>query len=180
MRTILVALVVCCTSPALALAEYWTFRDWSVQVERVDTGEDLRITCRASTGGDGDPVLEVYVSNGDAMPPGVFPWVSLRESAPRGYATLMRDGDDAVFTFDTGARLPAIVRGGFDGDGIPFAHAEIDETDNQAALRAMRKASNVQISRGSESVYTASLSGFTAAYGKIAEQCGFPTTGVFD
>jgi hypothetical protein len=166
-------------APAAA-EDRFDYEDWRVVVERVDTGQDIRVTCVAMTGGDGLPTLRVYTSDGDVRPPDMFPWVSLEESAPRGYATLMRDGDLVRFAFDEGTAFEAQVRGGFDAEGFAVASAMIDETDMQAALRAMRAAGRVAVIRDGETVYDASLAGFAAAYRKLAERCDFPVSGVLD
>jgi hypothetical protein len=165
--------------------QYWDFKDWRVMVTKVDTGEDFRIICRAWTGGDGDPTFGLEVSNGDALPPDHYPMPSLRESAPRGYGTMMRDGAwllfeaDVLVDVDTPWRVDATARTWRDEDGFLQAEA-YPNGDGLDLLRVMREAGKMWITMDGEVVYGASLSGFTAAYGKIAEQCGFPTTGVID
>ncbi len=160
--------------------EYFDYRDWSTIVETVDGEQDLRITCTIKTGGDGDPTMQATISNGDAGPPHFFPSVSLEEGAPRGYATQMKDGQPVTFVFDDGAAFPGVVMGGFNEEGFAFASAQVAQQSNQAVLQGMRRARALVVLAGGNVVYRASLSGFTAAYGKMAEQCGFTTAGVIN
>lgn len=178
-RLLVLPLLLAAIAPASASEQWWEYRDWRVHVATVDTGEDLRVTCRAATGGDGDPVLAIEISNGDVLPPSMFPPVAIEEYAPRGYATLLQDGDTVRFVLDSGSFGEGYVRAGHDA-GIPFAVGVSDEMDTLALLQGMRRGDRLAVFRGGDLVYTASLAGFTAAYGKVAEQCGFPTTGVID
>lgn len=165
--------------------QYWDFKDWRVMVESFDTGEDFRVICSAWTGGDGDPSFGLSVSNGDALPPGHYPAPELRESAPRGYATMLRDGAwvlfeaDVLVEPDTPWRTDANARVWHDDEGIQQATVSPNGSGLEM-LQVMRKAGTMWVTMDGEVVYGASLSGFTAAYGKIAEQCGFPTTGVIN
>ncbi|MGC3937726.1 hypothetical protein ACOTTU_07960 [Roseobacter sp. EG26] len=165
---------------AAADYQYWDYKDWTVAVERVDTGEDLRITCTASTGGDGDPSLAITLSNGDAAPPYFYPGPELLERAPRGYTTMMTDGARVMFEFDVDWRTEGFVTAGYDAEGFAQAIARAHQNDSLGLLQTMRRAGMLWITLDGEVVYAASLSGFTAAYGKMAEQCGFPTVGVID
>lgn len=165
--------------------QYWDFKDWRVMVEAFDTGEDDRVICKAWTGGDGDPDFGLEVSNGDVLPPDYYPAPTLSERAPRGHGTMMTDGAwilfeaDVLVDADTPWRVDATAQTWRDEEGFQQAQA----TPNGGGLdmlRVMRRAGKMWITMNGEVVYGASLSGFTAAYGKIAEQCGFPTTGVID
>lgn len=179
-RLAIAALVCGFAAPAAAEYQVWDYKDWRAVAETVDTGEDVRVTCSARTGGDGDPTLVATLSNGDAMPPYGYPSVIIEESAPRGTATLMRDGDRINFLFDDGDSAEATAFAGHDEDGIPVASAMIDAGDSLRVLQAMQRAGQLEILRGRDIVYTASLNGFTAAYGKMAEACGFDTVGVIE
>lgn len=163
-----------------AETEYWDYNDWTVMVERFDTGEDYRIICRAWTGGDGDPSFGIELSNGDALPPYYYPAPSLYEHAPRGYDTMMQDGARVLFEFDADWGTEGFVSAGFDGEGFRQATAQAHDGDSLGMLQTMRRAGTLWVTQDGEVVYAASLSGFTAAYGKMAEQCGFTTTGVID
>ncbi|MCG3268807.1 hypothetical protein [Yoonia sp. I 8.24] len=179
MRGLFAALVFLPVS-AFADTQYWDYGAWTVRVERVDTGEDLRIFCTASTGGDGLPALRIAVSNGDALPPYVYPAPILHESAPRGYTTMMQDGQRVQFEFDRDGVTEGFVQSFYDEDGILQAQAAAHADDSLWLLQTMRHADQMWITRGGEVIYGASLAGFTASYGKIAEQCGFPTVGVIE
>lgn len=165
--------------------QVWDYKDWTVAVEAVDTGEDLRITCRAWTGGDGQPRLVIEVSNGDALPPHHYPLPHLYESAPRGHRTMLFDGAWVMFEVDVLVepdlpwRAEGEAQAWYDDDGILQAVAR-PFGDGLDLLAVMREAGTLWVTLDSEVVYAASLSGFTAAYGKMAEQCGFPTVGVID
>ena len=174
------ALLAAMPTVAQAQDQYWDYKDWTVRVETVDTGEDLRVFCSAYTGGDGQPTLRIDVSNGDAMPPDFYPAPVLHESAPRGYATMMQDGQRVLFEFDLDTLTEGFVQAFYDEDGIMQAQAYVISSENQWLLQNMRHGDQMWITLDGDVVYGASLSGFTAAYGKIAEQCGFTTDGVID
>jgi hypothetical protein len=166
--------------PASASSEYFTYKDWMVLVETLDTGEDLRTTCHMWTGGDGDPTVRIEVSDGDALPPHVYPGVSVMERAFRGQATVLNDGETLNFVFDDGDSAQATVTAGFDPDGYAFAQSHLAEAEKRRVLQAMRANGTIDIVGANGTFYSASLSGFTAAYIKLAEQCGFTTEGVID
>jgi hypothetical protein len=172
-------LAILLAAPASA-QEWFDYKDWRVLIEPRGVEGDHYVACIAMTGGDGEPTLQVYTSTGDVRPPDMFPWVSLEESAPRGYATLMQDREFVRFAFDDGNAFEAQVRGEVDDEGILHATAMIEEMDMQPTLRTMRAAGRVAVIRDGETVYDASLAGFAAAYGKLAERCDFPVTGVLD
>jgi hypothetical protein len=176
------AVAAVCASSAWAQnqEQFYTYKDWQVRIETVDTGEDLRTTCSMWTGGDGMPTVKIVTSNGDALPPDFYPGVSAEESAIRGYSTVLQNGDRVSFTFEDGEKIPAQASAGVSDDGFAVAHTEFAEPDKLRALKAMRASSSVDIIGPAGVFYHASLSGFTAAYGKIAEGCGFPTTGVIE
>ena len=180
MRFALLTLATLAAPMAQAETEYWEYKDWRVSVEKFDTGEDDRIICRASTGGDGEPVFYIEVSNGDVLPPDYFPHPVLHEYAPRGYGTMMQDGSWVLFESDTGWRTEGYAMAWLEEGVFQNAAVQPSDADGLAMLQEMRQAGRMFVTLDGEVVYAASLSGFTAAYGKIAEQCGFPTTGVID
>lgn len=180
MKQLLCALVLLGALPAQADDQYWDYGDWTVYVESYDTGEDWRVNCRASTGGDGGPSLSISLSNGDASPPHYYPQPTLYEHAPRGHTTFMRDGARVLFEFDMDWRTEGFVTAGYDNEGFAEAAARAHQGDSLSILRTMRHAGTMWVTMDGEIVYEASLSGFTAAYGKMAEQCGFSTVGVIE
>jgi len=177
-RTLAAACLAVFATPAWAAEQYFDYKDWTVLIETVDTGEDLRVTCSMWTGGDGDPTVGFSISNGDALPPHSFPGVQLTERAVRGHRTVLEDGQAVHFIFDDGDSADARVRAEVDADGFAFAVTDFPYEDNQRVLQAMQRNGQIDIVGPSGPVYTASLSGFTASYRKIAEQCGFSVDGV--
>lgn len=160
--------------------QYWDYQDWHVTVETIDGEEDFMIDCVAQTGGDGDPALTVSLFNLDAGPPTNFPAPTLNERAVRGSPTVMQDGQRVVFQTDANWQTEGYVAAGRDEDGFAWAAAMPVESANLTLLQSMRQGRTMWIVVEGEVIYAASMNGFTAAYAKISEQCGFPTTGVID
>ncbi len=154
------------------------YGDWRAIVTEVQGGQETWRVCRAVTGGDGYPVLEINARQYDAGPPDFYPHVTLHEHAPRGYDTLMKDGDSVTFGFDDGDSYPATATAGFDEEGFRTAQASPAQQAMLYVLQGMRRAGQLDITAPGGVAYTASLRGFTAAYGKIAEACEFSTMGV--
>ncbi len=172
-------------APALSMGTaqaeewFWTYGDWTVHVDAFDTGEDWRTTCAAWTGGDGDPTLRLETSNGDAGPPDDYPRVTLHESAPRGYNTQMQNGQAITLIIDQELDYYALVDAYYDEDGIVQAEAQVRWQDAAYILLSMKSGSQMDMRlmspiKVSERIYLASLSGFTAAYGKMMDSCGHP------
>ncbi|CUH52564.1 hypothetical protein [Shimia marina] len=160
--------------------DFWEYGSWRVVAETIDTGEDLRRTCTALTGGDGTPTLSVEISNGDGGPPHTFPSVEVRESAIRGYPTRMQDGQPLYIRFDDEDSMDATVHGYLDEDGFAQAYFRFDHPDSQWVLLAMRRNHQLDAVVAHQPYATFFLDGFTAAYVKAMEQCGFSGAGVVD
>jgi len=161
-------------APALpATAGYWNYNDWHVSVDKIDTGEDLRITCYAHTGGDGDPVWALEVSNGDAGPPDYFPSPRLIEIAPRHHQTMMYNQQAIEFVFDSGSTIHGQAEAHVNDEGLFQAESSPQHNSVLTMLMAMRRGTTVEAHGDSEIIATASLKGFTAAYGKMMDECGF-------
>ncbi|WP_172327112.1 hypothetical protein [Mangrovicoccus sp. HB161399] len=172
MRACLILLVL--AAPALAQdRSEWTYGDWSATFEAHDSTEDDWLTCSARTGGDGWPVLAVSVFEGDAGPPGAYPDIKLQEWAPRHYPTSMQDGVPAHFSFDTGLEAEVMPDVMITDEGLQEAHANIFSPGSLEPLRAMAAGSRLEVSTGGKPVASFSLKGFTAAYLKMMELCGF-------
>ena len=135
-RIALFSLAFLAAPAAHAAEQYFDYKDWTVRVEAVDTGEDLRVTCSMWTGGDGEPTVGFTVSNGDALPPDIFPGVQLMERAIRGHATVLKNEEKVTFVFDDGDSAPATVYADFDEDGFAFAQTSFAFEDNQRVLQA--------------------------------------------
>ncbi|MFY0309730.1 hypothetical protein ACFMBG_07510 [Leisingera sp. D0M16] len=166
-------LAVAAASPAWA--EYWNYKDWHVTVEAHVTEQDSYLTCRAWTGGDGDPVLALDVFSGDAGPPAFYPMAQVQEYAPRHYPTLMQQGGtvDFIFDFDRTFSIAAGINSWINEEGLAEAESVLRFQDHLVMLQAMKQGSWVEIWAGNDMFYEASLSGFTAAYGKMMDECGF-------
>lgn len=158
--------------PATA-QEYWEYKDWRVWTQNYDTGEDQRRNCSAWTGGDGDPTLRFDVSNGDAGPPYAYPAPLITETAPRHHSTQMQDGETIYFRMDSGAVFSGTASASFTDGGLRHAEAMIGLGDTLPILRAMKKGNTLEVQAAGRTVFHASLAGFTAAYGKMMDLCGF-------
>ncbi len=166
---------------ASAEMQYWHYHDWTVRAQTIETGADIHITCIAYTGGNGYPILSVTFTKGDAGPPEAYPNVAVEEFPPQHQATRMRNGETINLEFDDGYSAAAkAVTGSYDDD---FAEAQAgfsNPQENLSTLQAMRRAGQVEITRGQDIIYTASLAGFPEAYGKMADVCNFSTKGVIE
>ncbi len=164
--------------PLPAAAQYWEFGDWRVSVETQETSEHSSQTCTALTGGDGIPSLSLSVYSLDGGPPDDYPKPTLRESAIRGHPTLAQNGQAVGFVFDQQAAFYGIANGYFDADG--FAHSETAPRwqDTVNMLLWMKADQSIDIRTVQPygpgvPIMQASLRGFTAAYGKMMDECGF-------
>jgi len=175
MRSVLLGCCLVLTAGSGLAEEYWSYRDWNVQVGAPRGVEDTYVTCRAWTGGDGDPILTLEVYAGDAGPPYHYPMATLREIAPRRYPTQMQDGQtvDFLFDFDREFYIAAPVAGWINDEGLAEAQSRLQQGDTLPMLHAMKKGSYVESWIGNDMIYEASLRGFTAAYGKMMDECGF-------
>ncbi|CCV06432.1 conserved exported hypothetical protein [Mesorhizobium metallidurans STM 2683] len=160
------------TTPAAPKME--TFGKWSTLVDEVDTGEDMRKTCAASTafldpnGTSG--TLTLAISNGDALPPDGYPTVTIairNNDLPKG------ENIPTVFGDDKGK-----VKASFhlSAGGQWMMNNKTETT--LALLRAMRRASTLDVSFADKPVGTVSMDGFTKAYRSLGASCGFPTADV--
>lgn len=158
-----------------ALADYWNYNDWHTATEPQVTEQDSYLTCRAWTGGDGDPVLALEVFSGDAGPPAAYPMAQVQEYAPRHYPTMMQQGGtvDFIFDFDRTFSIAAGINSRITEEGLAEAESVLKFEDHLPMLQAMKQGRWVEIWAGNDMVYEASLSGFTAAYGKMMDECGF-------
>lgn len=154
------------------------YGDWRVVVLQVDSNQETWRECTASTGGDGDPTLKIRARQYDGGPPDVYLPIEFREQAPRHYDTLMQDAGLVTFTFNDGQSFHGRARTGIAEGAFKYATASPTPEMSLPVLQAMRRAEWLEISYEGTPYYSASLAGFTAAYGKIAEACEFSTVGV--
>ncbi|MEJ8475018.1 hypothetical protein [Roseibium algae] len=160
--------------------DFWSYKDWNVSVEKVESVEDDFKQCVIFTGGDGLPTVSATFFTGDAGPPYSFPDVTATERAIRGHSTLMKNDEAVFFTFDDGDSIKGKVEAGFDDEGFAFANGRVSQEDSLMVLQAMRRNGELTVTTPSGLLVTASLNGFSAAYLKMAEVCEFSTEGVLD
>lgn len=178
MKTLIIAGFLALLAGPLAAQSFWEYGSWRVWVEDVDTGEDIRRNCTALTGGDGMPSASVQFSNGDAGPPLFFPSVIVTESALRGYDTVLQDGQDVYIWFDDEQTMDSTVYAFRDDEGFARAEIAFDDPLSQWVLQSMRANGQMDVMVAGKVFMTAYLDGFTAAYLKAAEECGFDGAGV--
>lgn len=168
-------------APAKAAEQQWTFGDWQVMVSKVDTGEDLRITCTIQTVGNEigtARALKVSLSNGDALPPDYFPGIVLEEVA--GKPAGLQAGDNVVVEFDKGGSFMGVADVSTNEAGQPVMAVWIDDGGKPGIMKAMRASNHALFRVNNVTAQVSSLKGFTASYLKMSEQCGFPASGVVD
>ncbi|CUH88478.1 hypothetical protein PH5382_02414 [Phaeobacter sp. CECT 5382] len=159
---------------------YWEYGAWRVHTEIRESTEDTTKTCTAITGGDGLPSLRLSVINLDGGPPADYPEPLLHESAIRGHSTLIQNGQAVGFVFDGQAAFYGIASGYLDAEG--FAHAEVEPRwqDTVNMLLWMKAGQSIDIRlvhpfEAGKPLLQVSLRGFTAAYGKMMDECGHST-----
>jgi hypothetical protein len=173
MKTILVALAALGAGSAHAAPKAETFGAWTIRSEEVDTGEDLRKACAAQASfvdarGIGG-TLSLDISNGDALPPYGYPALTIavdNKDLPGGKAIAAVFGDDK-------GKVEVTVHASSDAGGQWMVDNQTETS--HALLRAMRRASALDISFAGKPVATVSMDGFGKAYRGLGVRCGFPT-----
>jgi invasion protein IalB len=161
------------SAPTQAAPKTETFGKWSTTVDEIDTGEDLRKTCVASTafldvsGTSG--TLTLAISNGDALPPDGYPNLVI---AMRNKDLPTGENIPAVFG-DSNGKVKATVNAIADAGGQWMMNNKTEIS--LALLRAMRRASALDVTFADMPVATVSMDGFTKAYRSLGVSCGFPT-----
>jgi hypothetical protein len=152
-----------------------TFGRWSVLVDQVDTGQDIRKTCAASTafiGAGGVPgTLTLIISNGDALPPDAYPSVTIavdNKDLPTGKSVAASFGDNK-------GHVAAKLHSDGAVNGRLSWTVDNQAKTNLALLRVMRRASALDVAFGDAPVGSISMDGFTKAYRSLGASCGFPT-----
>jgi hypothetical protein len=148
-------------------------KDWIASLDEINSGEDARKTCSAWTTATDEAgtagVLKLAIGDGDALPPDVYPRVSL--AAVSGG---LNKGEDQPVTFDFGDRkLDAKAS----SDGKQVMVNNVKET-SLALLKGLAQGSTVTATFAGKPTPALSLAGFTASYRKLGSWCGFPTTDV--
>ncbi|MER9329257.1 hypothetical protein [Mesorhizobium sp. M0488] len=166
------------TQPSPDVPATGTFGRWTTIVDIQDTGQDARKTCAASTAFV-DPVgnpgtLTLAISNGDALPPDAYPAVTI--------AVANKDlpmGKKITATFgDTGGQVSATVYSDNAVAGRLGWTVVNQAKTSLALLRAMRRASALDVVFGKQPVASISMDGFSKAYRNLGASCGFATADV--
>jgi hypothetical protein len=164
--------------PVQAAPKLETFGRWSTLVDEVDTGEDLRKTCAASTafiGAAGVPgTLTLVITNGDALPPDAYPSLTIavdNKDLPTGKSVAAAFGDDK-------GRVAAKLHSDGAVNGRLSWTVDNQAKTSLALLRVMRRASVLDVSVGDAPVASISMDGFTKADRSLGASCGFPTADV--
>ncbi|QJF52753.1 hypothetical protein [Roseobacter ponti] len=175
-------LILCICLPGWAASEeHWVFGDWRVHV-RDASGDHI---CTASTGGGGASWMFLRTRSGDTGPPWRYPVPVFGEYAGSGGALRIRAGDRVVFDFGRDGEARVRLKTGEQRGAGPFAEARPEAFDVPWMLGSMRAGDTLRVYRSAggavrrEHLFTASLNGFTAAYEKMLEACGYrPAPGV--
>ncbi|MBZ9949642.1 hypothetical protein [Mesorhizobium sp. BR1-1-11] len=166
------------TQPAPEMPATATFGRWTTIVDTLDTGQDARKTCAASTaffdasGNSG--TLTLSISNGDAMPPDAYPAIMLivdNRNLPTGKKIAATFGDPGV-------KVSATVYSNDAVNGRPSWTVDNQPKTSLALLRAMRKVTSLDVAFGKEAFASIPMDGFTKAYRNLGTSCGFPTKDV--
>ncbi|WP_411962747.1 hypothetical protein [Mesorhizobium sp. ES1-1] len=170
--------VVAPAAPAQAEPKLETFGRWTTLVDEVDTGQDLRKTCAASTAfvgtGGESGTLTLIISDGDALPPDAYPSLTIavdNKGLPIGKSVAATFGDDK-------GRVAVKVHSDAPVNGRLSWTADNQAKTSLALLRAMRRASTLDVAFGDMPVASISMDGFTKAYRSLGASCGFPTADV--
>ncbi|MFD1982673.1 hypothetical protein ACFSOZ_08290 [Mesorhizobium newzealandense] len=165
-------------APAQAEPKLETFGRWSTLVDEIDTGQDSRKTCAASTafvGAGGETgTLTLIISNGDALPPDAYPSLTIsvgNQALPTGKSVAATFGDDK-------GHVTAKLHSDAAVNGRLSWIMDNQAKTSLALLRVMRRASVLDVAFGDTSVGSISMDGFTKAYRSLGTSCGFPTTDV--
>jgi len=161
----------------------WDYGSWRVSTfsENVGTAgivEDVYHYCIASSGGDGDARISIEFMSHDAGPPTVYPSVVIEEYAPRGYDTQMQDGMTGYIIFDSYETAAATPVTSYDPDGYKRARVSYDQPYSQWMLQKMQANGRLDLVVQGRPVAAFQLNGFSAAYLKAADECGFSGVGV--
>ncbi|TGQ73384.1 MAG: hypothetical protein E5V49_02100 [Mesorhizobium sp.] len=166
------------TQPAADLPATSTFGRWTTIVDTLDTGQDARKTCAASTaffdasGNSG--TLTLSISNGDALPPDAYPAIMISVDN-RDLPT----GKKIAATFgDPGVKVSATIDSNDAVNGRPTWMVDNQLKTSLALLRAMRQVTSLDVVFGKQAVASIPMEGFTKAYRNLGQSCGFPTKDV--
>lgn len=161
---------------------------WTTEiVARSEGGGAGRMACAAFTGPEAGPRIYLSFTSEGAGAPGALAALIFRESAAYiaatrigGAAAAAADVDDAdagarddlAFIFSNGVVVGAEDLVGGDEDGAT-ADAYPDPARAPEIFDAMRVSKEMRLTRGRKALHAMPLSGFDAAYARIAKACRF-------
>ncbi len=155
-----------------------TFGRWTTIIDTLDTGQDARKTCAASTAfvdGNGNAgSLTLSISTGDALPPDAYPAIMFivdNKTLPTGNKIAATFGDPGV-------KVAATVTSNAAAGGRPSWMVDNQAKTGLALLRAMRKVTSLDVTFGKQAVASIPMDGFTKAYRNLGTSCGFATKDV--
>ncbi|ESX94584.1 MULTISPECIES: hypothetical protein [unclassified Mesorhizobium] len=164
------------TQPGTDIPATNTFGRWTTIIDALDTGQDSRKTCAASTafvdGGGNAGTLTLSISTGDALPPDAYPAIMFTIANKE-----LPTGKKIAATFgDPGVKVSATV---YSNDaGRPSWTVDNQAKTSLALLRAMRQVISLDVTFGKQAVASIPMDGFTKAYRNLGTSCGFPTKDV--
>jgi hypothetical protein len=154
------------------------YKDWVASSDTLLSGGGDWVTeCRIHTGGDGDSTISVSQMWGEPEPSIVF-----SEATARGYPTQLQGQQEVSWKVLVGNKaynFAGTTDTGVSESGIPYAENTVNSTyqggETNRILTAFARGSKVLLmdEYSGGDLYTGSLSGFTAAYRKMSEWCGF-------
>jgi invasion protein IalB len=155
-----------------------SFGRWTTIIDALDSGQDARKTCAASTAfvdGNGNAgTLTLSISTGDALPPDAYPAIMItidNKDLPTGKKIA------AIFG-DPGVKVSATVYSSDAVNGRPSWTIDNQAKTSLALLRAMRQVTSLDVTFGKQAVASIPMDGFTKAYRNLGKSCGFPTKDV--
>lgn len=172
--------ILCIPITAQAAGGYWEFGAWRVIVDEIDTGEDLRRSCSAVTGGDGNMSASLQISNGDAGPPNYFPELIINDHAIRHHTTVLKQGAPVYVWFDDEDTYDGAITQYVDPEGFQHAELRFPQDISQWVLLAMKRNGQMDVVMNGHATHSFFLNGFSASYLKMMDECGFTGAGVLD
>lgn len=164
-------------SPAAA-SDYWEYKNWSVATAERITEEHDWLDCSAWTGGDGDALIALEVTRDHIGPPDSYPQITMTAVTPRGLAPTLQNGQPIAFIIDQKAAFYGLVHTDYNEDRLLESMVQVRWDMALDAIRWMQAGTHLDLHLvrpydGGEHLMRASLAGFTAAYGKMMDECGY-------
>jgi hypothetical protein len=152
-----------------------TYKSWLTKADEVNTGEDVRKTCSATTSvtdGDGQSwTATLSISNGDVLPPDSYPSFEIEAVKAAGFTS----GENLPATFDFGdSVVTAAVLGSESGSSHQWMMNNTVEA-SRALFRGMAKGDKLVFAVAGKPLVTLPLDGFTKAYRALGDWCGYKT-----